>query len=80
MRPRRAPEAVIATALNRAETGMRPGGFMLIVRQVVDEVTYNERGNEVAHQAPVAAGIEAGDTDRGDVDQSRSPARPFAIT
>ena len=43
-----APEAVIATALNRAETGLRPGGFgMLIVRQVVDEVTYNERGNEV---------------------------------
>ena len=27
---------------------MRPGGFgMLIVRQVVDEVAYNERGNEV---------------------------------
>ena len=43
-----APEAVIATALHRADTGLRPGGFgMLIVRQVVDEVTYNERGNEV---------------------------------
>ena len=43
-----APEAVIATALHRAESGMRPGGFgMLIVRQVVDEVAYNERGNEV---------------------------------
>ena len=43
-----APEAVIAAAMHRAETGMRPGGFgMLIVRQVVDEVAYNERGNEV---------------------------------
>jgi anti-sigma regulatory factor (Ser/Thr protein kinase)/CheY-like chemotaxis protein len=42
------PEAVIATAIHRAEAGLRPGGFgMLIVRQVVDEVTYNERGNEV---------------------------------
>jgi anti-sigma regulatory factor (Ser/Thr protein kinase) len=32
----------------RAEQGLRPGGFgMLIARQVVDEVVYNERGNEV---------------------------------
>ena len=39
---------MITTALHRAETGLRPGGFgMLIVRQVVDEVAYNERGNEV---------------------------------
>ena len=43
-----APQAVIATAMHRAESGLRPGGFgMLIVRQVVDEVAYNERGNEV---------------------------------
>ena len=43
-----APEAVIATAMHRAEAGLRPGGFgMLIARQVVDEVAYNERGNEV---------------------------------
>jgi anti-sigma regulatory factor (Ser/Thr protein kinase) len=42
------PEAVIATAMHRAELGLRPGGFgMLIVRQIVDEVVYNERGNEV---------------------------------
>jgi anti-sigma regulatory factor (Ser/Thr protein kinase) len=35
-------------ALRRAEKGMRPGGFgMLIVRQIVDEVVYNEKGNEV---------------------------------
>jgi len=33
---------------HRAETGLRPGGFgMLIVRQVVDELVYNEKGNEV---------------------------------
>ena len=42
------PEAVIATAMHRSEIGLRPGGFgMLIVRQVADEVAYNERGNEV---------------------------------
>jgi anti-sigma regulatory factor (Ser/Thr protein kinase) len=42
------PEAVMRTAMKRAEMGMRPGGFgMLIVRQIVDEVVYNERGNEV---------------------------------
>ena len=42
------PEAVIATAMHRAELGLRPGGFgMLIVRQIVDEVVHNERGNEV---------------------------------
>ena len=41
------PEAVIATAIRRAERGLRPGGFgMLIARQVADEITYNERGNE----------------------------------
>jgi anti-sigma regulatory factor (Ser/Thr protein kinase) len=41
------PEAVLAAAIRRGETGLRPGGFgMLIVRQVVDEVAYNERGNE----------------------------------
>lgn len=42
------PEAVIATAIARAEMGLRPGGFgMLIARQVADELVYNERGNEV---------------------------------
>jgi anti-sigma regulatory factor (Ser/Thr protein kinase) len=42
------PEAVMTSAIKRAELGMRPGGFgMLIVRQIVDEVVYNERGNEV---------------------------------
>lgn len=32
----------------RDEEGLRPGGFgMLLVKQIVDEVIYNERGNEV---------------------------------
>ncbi len=43
-----APEHVVAATLHRAETGLRPGGFgMLIVRGVVDELIYNEQGNEV---------------------------------
>jgi anti-sigma regulatory factor (Ser/Thr protein kinase) len=42
------PEEVVTSALERAQAGMRPGGFgMLIVRQIVDELVYNERGNEV---------------------------------
>ena len=33
----------------RAETGQRPGGFgILMARNLVDELLYNERGNEVA--------------------------------
>ena len=32
----------------RAEKGLRPGGFgLLITRQIVDEMIYSERGNEV---------------------------------
>ncbi len=42
------PEHILATALRRAEMGLRPGGFgMLIARQIADELVYNERGNEV---------------------------------
>jgi len=42
------PEAVLESAIVRAEMGLRPGGFgMLIARQVADELVYNERGNEV---------------------------------
>ncbi len=38
----------VATAIRRAERGLRPGGFgMLIARQIADELVYNERGNEV---------------------------------
>lgn len=33
---------------HRAELGLRPGGFgMLLTRDLVDELVYNERGNEV---------------------------------
>jgi ActR/RegA family two-component response regulator/anti-sigma regulatory factor (Ser/Thr protein kinase) len=42
------PEAVMAATARRVEQGLRPGGFgMLIVRQVADEIVYNESGNEV---------------------------------
>ena len=42
------PDDVMKTVDERAESGLRPGGFgMLIVRQIVDELVYNERGNEV---------------------------------
>ena len=34
--------------LEREKTGRRPGGFgMLLVKQIADELVYNERGNEV---------------------------------
>jgi anti-sigma regulatory factor (Ser/Thr protein kinase)/DNA-binding NarL/FixJ family response regulator len=40
-------DSVVASALRRAELGLRPGGFgMLIARHVADELVYNERGNE----------------------------------
>jgi DNA-binding NarL/FixJ family response regulator len=43
-----APDAVVASAEQRARAGLRPGGFgLLIVREVVDEIAHNERGNEV---------------------------------
>jgi anti-sigma regulatory factor (Ser/Thr protein kinase)/DNA-binding NarL/FixJ family response regulator len=42
------PDEVMSSVVERAENGMRPGGFgMLIVRHIVDELVYNERGNEV---------------------------------
>jgi len=42
------PEHVLGTTTYRSDSGLRPGGFgMLIVRQVVDELVYNEKGNEV---------------------------------
>ena len=41
-------DAVLSTTLHRADAGMRPGGFgMLIVSRVADEIAYNEAGNEV---------------------------------
>ena len=42
------PDEVVASALRRAELGIRPGGFgLLIARQIADELVYNQRGNEV---------------------------------
>jgi anti-sigma regulatory factor (Ser/Thr protein kinase)/ActR/RegA family two-component response regulator len=42
------PNDVIANLDEREATGLRPGGFgMLIVRHIVDELVYNEPGNEV---------------------------------
>lgn len=42
------PDEVLMSALERAEKGLRPGGFgMLIARHVADELVYNESRNEV---------------------------------
>ena len=42
------PGDILAATERREDLGRRPGGFgMLLVRQIVDEVMYNERGNEV---------------------------------
>jgi anti-sigma regulatory factor (Ser/Thr protein kinase) len=42
------PDDPLGMAGTRAERGLRPGGFgLLITRQVVDEMIHNERGNEV---------------------------------
>jgi anti-sigma regulatory factor (Ser/Thr protein kinase) len=42
------PHDPVGVAGTRAERGLRPGGFgLLITRQVVDEMIHNERGNEV---------------------------------
>lgn len=42
------PEDPAKHILYRTEQGMRPGGFgILLVRELVDELIYNEKGNEV---------------------------------
>ena len=42
------PDDPIAHVDKRAELGLRPGGFgLLIARRVVDEFLYSEKGNEV---------------------------------
>jgi anti-sigma regulatory factor (Ser/Thr protein kinase) len=44
----RQPEDLIGVTLEREKTGRRPGGFgMLLVKNIADELVYNERGNEV---------------------------------
>lgn len=43
-----AHDDAVSHVSHRAEEGLRPGGFgMLLVKHIVDEVIYNERGNEV---------------------------------
>jgi anti-sigma regulatory factor (Ser/Thr protein kinase)/CheY-like chemotaxis protein len=43
-----AGEDLIAHTEQRAELGLRPGGFgLLLARKIVDEMIYSERGNEV---------------------------------
>jgi anti-sigma regulatory factor (Ser/Thr protein kinase)/CheY-like chemotaxis protein len=42
------PAHVIRAAMHRDRVGLRAGGFgILIARQIVDELVFNERGNEV---------------------------------
>ena len=42
------PDDPVAHVALRAELGLRPGGFgLLVARQVVDELLHSERGNEV---------------------------------
>jgi anti-sigma regulatory factor (Ser/Thr protein kinase) len=44
----RSPQEVLADIQRREESGLRPGGFgMLFAKEVVEELVYNERGNEV---------------------------------
>jgi CheY-like chemotaxis protein/anti-sigma regulatory factor (Ser/Thr protein kinase) len=41
------PDSPVEHAMNRDEMGMRPGGFgILLTRAFVDELLYNEKGNE----------------------------------
>jgi len=42
------PEEPLRHAQYRSEKGMRPGGFgIMLVKQIADELIYNEAGNEV---------------------------------
>jgi anti-sigma regulatory factor (Ser/Thr protein kinase) len=44
----RLPEDLIEVTIQREKAGRRPGGFgMLLVKQIADELVYNEQGNEV---------------------------------
>lgn len=43
------PEDPLRHAELRSQMGLRPGGFgILLVKQIADDLIYNERGNEVA--------------------------------
>jgi anti-sigma regulatory factor (Ser/Thr protein kinase) len=42
------PEEPLRHAAYRSQKGMRPGGFgIMLVKQIADELLYNEQGNEV---------------------------------
>jgi anti-sigma regulatory factor (Ser/Thr protein kinase) len=42
------PDDPVAISKKRAEEGLRPGGFgLLLAREIVDEMIHNERANEV---------------------------------
>lgn len=42
------PDNPLRHAEARAKLGMRPGGFgILLVKQIADDLIYNEQGNEV---------------------------------
>ncbi|HEU0004493.1 MAG TPA: ATP-binding protein [Terriglobia bacterium] len=42
------PQQMLEEIQRRTEMGLRPGGFgMLLAKEIVDELAYNERGNEV---------------------------------
>ena len=57
------PEEPLRHTQFRNELGMRPGGFgILLVKQIADELIYNERGNEVVlvkFLDPLAVGCNA---------------------
>jgi anti-sigma regulatory factor (Ser/Thr protein kinase) len=42
------PDDPLRHAAARSQMGMRPGGFgILLVKQIADDLIYNEQGNEV---------------------------------
>jgi anti-sigma regulatory factor (Ser/Thr protein kinase) len=64
------PEEPLRHIEFRSQLGMRPGGFgIMLVKQVADELLYNEQGNEVVFlkyldgamgRVPACAGREPG--------------------
>jgi anti-sigma regulatory factor (Ser/Thr protein kinase) len=56
------PEEPLRHAHYRTEMGMRPGGFgIMLVKQIADELIYNEAGNEVVLVKYLGAGQTDGD-------------------
>ena len=60
-----APDDPIGHMLVREEKGIRPGGFgLLMVRNSVDELIYNEKRNEVVFVKYLGDGAAKGGTER----------------